>query len=251
MKQALTQLSQHIWLWPFAVGKHIIQANVGIVRGNQQTVLIDAGNGAPLAQRIQQALHANSFPPISHIIYTHHHWDHVFGAYCFAPPEIIANQRSIPFLQQKAAIDWNGRYLQAHTIQQSEHTQAQHKAAGNWATFRIQLPTITFDQTHTLTLDNGLTLTLKHVPSPHSPDATVVGIPSDGLRFVGDAHYPPPDYEATATTQTAVSATTINAFLEERYHTYIDGHNAPITAAHMRRLAQASQLLHHHRRQNG
>ena len=251
MKQALTQLSEHVWLWPFATGENVTQSSVGIVRGDKQTVLIDAGNGSPLANRIKFALQAAKFPPVSHIIYTHHHWDHVFGAYVFQPQEVIANQRSVPFLQEKAAIVWNGRYLQAQIAEQPQFAQrarAQLKAAGNWDFFRMVLPTLTFDETHSLTLDNGLLIEMKHVPGIHSPDAVAVGIPKDGLCFVGDAYYPPPSYEATAENKDAGSTEAINAFYEERYHTYIDGHNELITARQMRLLGLSNQLMRQKKR---
>ena len=45
----LTQLTDHVWIWPCLAKEAMMQPNVGVVIGQSETVLIDAGNGAPHA----------------------------------------------------------------------------------------------------------------------------------------------------------------------------------------------------------
>ncbi|MCA9928949.1 MAG: hypothetical protein KC419_10745, partial [Anaerolineales bacterium] len=60
----LTQLTDHVWIWPCLAKEAMMQPNVGVVIGQSETVLIDAGNGAPHAQQIKNALQEMGAPPV-------------------------------------------------------------------------------------------------------------------------------------------------------------------------------------------
>jgi hypothetical protein len=53
MRQKLTQLAEHVWLWPHSSSFNAVLSSVGVIVGKNETVLVDAGNGPQLARRIQ------------------------------------------------------------------------------------------------------------------------------------------------------------------------------------------------------
>ncbi|MCP5097574.1 MAG: MBL fold metallo-hydrolase [Chloroflexi bacterium] len=235
----LKQISKHVWIMPFLKGENIMQANIGVIIGADETVLIDAGNGAPQAVQIQQALQELGAPPVRQIIYTHHHWDHVFGAYLFDVP-VVANRRSAPFLQEKAQIPWGEPYFQERweTMPRTrEEITSQRQAAGNWKDLRIVMPDVVFDEFHTL-LAADVTLQMWHVGGVHASDSIVVQVVEDGVMFVGDSFYAPPTYEMAPGKEDVIAIDVIGHFLREDVNTYIDGHNKPYSARQMKMLVR-------------
>ncbi|MEO0386913.1 MAG: MBL fold metallo-hydrolase, partial [Pseudomonadota bacterium] len=69
-------------------------ANLGFVIGQDSVAVIDAGSAAWLGEALWRAIRAETAKPVSHLILTHHHPDHAFGAGLFAAAgaEIVAPQ---------------------------------------------------------------------------------------------------------------------------------------------------------------
>ena len=88
MTDEFQQIAERVWIFPRDPDNNKIQPNVGMICTPTQTILVDGGNSPRHARRIQTALAQLSAPPISYVIYTHHHWDHVFGASVFGAPAI-------------------------------------------------------------------------------------------------------------------------------------------------------------------
>jgi glyoxylase-like metal-dependent hydrolase (beta-lactamase superfamily II) len=191
LKTALLSLADGVWLLPHDPDPKKVQPSVGIICDSNQTVLIDAGNGSLHAQRIQAALKEIDAPPIRHIIYTHHHWDHVFGASYFDAP-VIGHRLCQMLLSEQAAMPWGPDYLDAEIKQHPERAASYHamqQANPDWQAFRIVVPKTTFTDRLTLPLD-GLALELEHVGGTHTPDSIVVRAKEARILFVGDGFYP-------------------------------------------------------------
>jgi glyoxylase-like metal-dependent hydrolase (beta-lactamase superfamily II) len=77
MQQKLVQLAESVWLWPHNPDPDVVQASVGVIVGDNETVLVDAGNSPRVARQIKDELKHVGFPAVSRIMYTHHHWDHL------------------------------------------------------------------------------------------------------------------------------------------------------------------------------
>jgi glyoxylase-like metal-dependent hydrolase (beta-lactamase superfamily II) len=105
MPQKLTQLAENVWLWPQSSNPSDVQSSVGIIVGQNETVLVDTGNSPQLANRIQDEMRQHGFPPVSQIIYTHHHWDHTYGACAFQVP-VIAHSLCKTILAEEALKPW-------------------------------------------------------------------------------------------------------------------------------------------------
>ena len=70
---------------------------LGVVVTNEGTVLIDSGNGPIQIALLKEALATLDAPPVTHILLTHHHWDHVFGS-CYLPGATVIAPAETPYL---------------------------------------------------------------------------------------------------------------------------------------------------------
>ncbi|WP_220195168.1 MBL fold metallo-hydrolase [Ktedonospora formicarum] len=220
LSEALNQLAENIWILPRDKHPNKVQPNVGIICTSTQTVLVDCGNSPYHAQRLLAALKHLNAPPISQIIYTHHHWDHIFGASTFGVP-VIAHELCQQLLTQH--IQQRGGLAALKTQIQQNEPGTHHEV---WDHFQIILPDITFSHQLTLPLD-GLTLELEHVGGVHAADSIVVRVKESHVMFIGDCYYPPPGYLQSSNKKTSWSM--LSSFLDEKaIDVYVDGHSDPL-----------------------
>ncbi len=233
----LTQISPHVWILPRHPDKNRVQATVGMVLAADQTILIDAGNSLQLARQIQATLAAMGAPPISHVVYTHHHWDHTFGACVYGVPA-VANRLSHDLLTQMQQENVGETFLR--TKVERNPRLVLNWTAEDWAEFEIVLPEITYEGRDCLHFGD-VSLELEHVGGVHAADSTVIKVVQDGVMFLGDCYYPAPRYENP--TDQMLDMAMLTNLLDERYDTYIDGHNAPMETRHVRRILRSQALL--------
>lgn len=233
MPETLCQLSENVWIFPHDKNPQKIQPNVGIICTPTQTVVIDSGNSPRRARSILAALESIDAPPVSHVIYTHHHWDHISGACAFGVP-VIAHDLCKELLAARALLPWSHNYIREQ-IQRNPLLKASYEtmdqAIENWNDFQIILPDTTFSQTLNLQLD-GVTLELEHVGGHHASDSIVVRVKERGVMFLGDCYYPPPRSQQGNSHK--VSWSMLLSFLEEKaINTYVDGHADPFSSSDM------------------
>ncbi len=233
----LTQISPHVWILPRHPDKNRVQATVGMVLTANQTILVDTGNSLHLARQIQATLAAMAAPPISHIIYTHHHWDHTFGACVYGVPA-IAHQLSHQFLSQMRQENVGETFLR--TKVERNPRLILDWTAEDWATFEIILPEITYEGHKSLQFGE-VTVELHHVGGVHAADSTVVKVVEDGVMFLGDCYYPAPAYENPA--DQMLDMEMLANLLDDAYQFYIDGHNPVMERHHLRRILRSQSLL--------
>ena len=223
MVDNLTQAADRVWVFPFDPDTHKVQPSVGVISTDQQTVLVDGGNSPEHAQRIQAALRGIGARPVSHIIYTHHHWDHVYGASVFDVP-VVAHELTQKLLQEQAAKPLGPAYLEEQ-IRKDPKREVSYRAQLNlikdWDNFQIVIPSITFSRKMTLPLE-GITVELEHVGGEHAPDSIVVRVKEARVMFMGDCFYP-------GGKRTRVDYRMLNTLLSDSsMDLFIHGHSAPI-----------------------
>ena len=233
----LTQISPHVWILPRHPDKNRVQATVGMVVTARQTILIDSGNSLQLARQIQATLAAMDVPPISRVVYTHHHWDHTFGACVYGVPA-VAHRLSHQLLTQMRLENVGETYLR--TKVERNPKLILDWTTEDWEQFEIVLPEIIYEGRESLHFDD-VSLELVHVGGVHAADSTVIKVVNDGVMFLGDCYYPAPRYENP--TDQMLDMTMLTNLLDERYSTYIDGHNAPMETRHVRRILRSQALL--------
>jgi glyoxylase-like metal-dependent hydrolase (beta-lactamase superfamily II) len=221
----LIQLTDHVWMYPPAPEKLQLQPSIGVIITGSQTVLYDAGNSPAHAHLIQKALHQIHAPPISYVIYSHVHWDHIFGAQMFTnTAEIVAHQTCYRRVQESAAQPWSAAYL-AQLSEERPGMKFVYDLMGklivDWDGFEVVVPTMVFDEPkYTLPLD-GVTLELEHVGGAHSDDSTVLRVLEERVMFLADSHYPPGGVGKT-------DVEMVKRFRAEHQAVYVDGHNGVV-----------------------
>lgn len=225
MFRELETLAPDVFMFPRDDTPDTIQPNIGVLRLKDQTILIDAGNSPRHARQIMAAMAGLNFAPIETIIYTHHHWDHTFGAATFNPSSIVAQSQNADIMANYATRPWGTQHLREEIYRNPRREGSLNTmmdAISDWREFRICQPTITFNTHLTLYFD-GLTLELEAVGGRHAMDSIVVRIPEAGVMFVGDAYYPPP-LHLRDEDDIDLDIAMLESFISDDYHLYVDGH---------------------------
>jgi glyoxylase-like metal-dependent hydrolase (beta-lactamase superfamily II) len=232
MRQKLIQLSENVWLWPHNPNFYAVQSCVGIITGENETVLVDAGNSPQFARRIKDELQRSGFPPVHRIIYTHNHWDHTYGACEFQVP-VIAHSLCRNILTEEVQKPWGLEYLR----QEMENNPrlrttyaARARAVQDWASFRIVIPEIVFDDVMVVRLGQ-IDIELEHVGGQHAEDSIIVKVPSARIMFLGDCYYPPPLHLRTSGSKPSLGM--LAALASQGYSLYVEGHDKPLTQARL------------------
>jgi len=195
-------------------------------------VLIDAGNSPRLAHQIKAELERCGLPAVSRIIYTHHHWDHVYGACAFEIP-VVAHTKCKAVLNEEAKKPWSSEYLRQEIKRNPKlkvSYKARDRAIEDWASFRIIVPEAVFEKTETIHLDK-VTIELEHVGGKHAQDSIVVKIPQARVMFLGDCYYPPPLHLRKSGVRPSFDM--LASLESEAYELYIEGHDEPFTRAEL------------------
>ena len=237
MDQQLTQLTEHIWLLPHNPDVSAVQSSIGVVVTQNESLLIDAGNSPRLARKLKTELARYNLPPVSRIIYTHHHWDHVYGACEFTIP-VMAHAMCRTILEEEAKKPWGTGYLDEEIKRNPKlklSYEARKKNVKDWGSFRIIVPEEVFDET--VLIEWGkFVIELEHVGGAHAADSIVVKIPQDGVMFLGDCYYLPPlhlrkpDY--------APSFDMLRRLQNSSYNLYVESHDKPFTRTQLLEFLQ-------------
>ena len=222
----LQPLTPHVWVYPYDPKE--TQPNIGVIVTPTQTVLIDAGNSPRHARRVLAELWRIDAPLVTHIIYTHYHWDHTFGAQIFNGT-IIAHERCHDLLTANYfGRPWSTSYIQDEMQQNPARAgvlRAMERAVESWRGFRVVLPQVMFSRQMALHLD-GVTLNLRHVGGKHSEDSITVEVVEDKVLFLGDSDYEPPVFLRQPGDH--VDTEMIEGFLAQEMNWYVEGHHTPL-----------------------
>lgn len=223
MNTSLVRITDHTWYLPPHPDPEAIQPSIGVIAGRTRSILVDAGNGPIHAERVKREISRLGLPPIGSLIYTHHHWDHVWGACAFDAP-VIAHERCSDLVAEEMHKPWSAEYVSslAITDPRLEKTcAARLRAVRDWARFRIVVPEVVFGRTHSLDVD-GITVELEYVGGDHAEDSIVVRLPQERVIFLGDCYYPPPFHLRTGSV--SISTAMLDRLVDERTDYYVDGH---------------------------
>ncbi|WP_137161723.1 alkyl sulfatase dimerization domain-containing protein [Blastococcus sp. CCUG 61487] len=160
------------------VGFHAGFGNVVTFRAGGELVLFDSGN--PLgAQALHEAVRAWSPDPVSTVVFSHGHIDHVFGV---GPFDAEDSPRPTVIAQELIG-DRFDRYILTNGYN-AVINQRQFQAPGmTWPT-EYRRPDVTYRDGMTVTR-GGLTMELFHVQG-ETDDATVAWLPEQRILCPGD-----------------------------------------------------------------
>ena len=146
-------------------------ANIGFIVGERSVAVIDPGGSLADGRSLRARARAVTTLPISHVIMTHFHPDHVFGCVAFADdqPHVVAHARMLPMLVSRGEYYRNGL---ADLLGL--------EAAGDYAK-----PDILVSDTATIDL-GGRTLLLQAHRTAHTDNDLTIVDQNTGTLWAGD-----------------------------------------------------------------
>ena len=149
-------------------------SNAGFVVTPAGVVVIDALGSPALARELLDEIAKVTPQPVTHVILTHYHADHIYGLQEF-------RKRGARILAQRGALD----YIQSDTA--ASRLRASRTDLAPWIdeNTHIEVPDQWIDGATELVV-GGKRLLLQPVGPAHTPEDMVVFLPSERVLFAGD-----------------------------------------------------------------
>lgn len=150
-------------------------------------VVVDTYASYKLAEKARAYIDKIFNKPVSHVINTHHHWDHTFGNQVFKNAVIIGHKYCLEDMKTeysdpdnrlraiKKALDSIGKDKHKRDFLQQVYKELKEG-------FNLTLPTLLVDDEYTLKVGE-LTFKLYHVPGLHTRSNLTIYVPELGLVF--------------------------------------------------------------------
>lgn len=171
------KLSEHVWMLEgqSALGSRENRnfiSNAGLIIGPTGVVLVDALGSPALARELLVLLKTLTDKPLTHVVLTHYHADHVYGLQVLkaAGAQIIAHQAAREYLQSDTA----ALRLKASIEEGLVEPGTRLVAADRWIDGETRLEAA------------GLSLQLIPVGPAHTGEDLAVWLAADQLIFSGD-----------------------------------------------------------------
>jgi glyoxylase-like metal-dependent hydrolase (beta-lactamase superfamily II) len=218
----LTKISKHVyWMPPGPPDRPSLCAVVG----DRRTLMLDAGSSRAHARAFLDALQAEGAVRPSAVVYTHSHWDHVFGA-AELRGLVIAHALTAEYLLELARTDWSddGLDQRVATGQASpQHAANVKQELPSPRTVEIAPVDIAFQAGLDIDL-GGARVRVRHVGGNHSADSSVMYVEPDRVLFLGDCTYHSPAGALTA----EVAFPLHDAVLGFDAELYVEGHHESV-----------------------
>lgn len=149
-------------------------SNAGFIVTPAGVVVVDALGSPAVAQRLLEQIRQVTDKPVTHVVVTHYHADHIYGLQTFkaAGARIIAHQAARLYLNSDTAQLRLQASRQELAPWVNEHTRL--VPADQW-----------IDADTTLDL-GGIRVLIRPVGPSHTPEDLVVYVPAEGVLFAGD-----------------------------------------------------------------
>ncbi|WP_211207209.1 MBL fold metallo-hydrolase [Stackebrandtia nassauensis] len=220
----LRQLSGRAWWYPADPDPAKVRGGVGVIADPDGSTVVDAGQSPAHARQVQAAIAEAGLPAARRLVYTHHHWDHTWGACAWDDVEIIGHDSGAALLANEARRPWSHEYLaeqmKADPLLEPSFS-ARAAAMDGWDDFTIVPPHTTFSDS--LWVPGGIEV--RHVGGQHTVDSTIVIDRESSVAFLGDCFYPPPYHLRQPGDTHDVGM--IRALLAENLEWYVDSHSEP------------------------
>ncbi len=172
----LQQVSNSTW----AIVDGSTFGNVGCIHIPHHLVVIDTGMTPRIAREFHnQILHTIS-SPITHVVLTHYHSDHVFGAQEFQQYPLVASSRMVELYPGLLKGQWSPKGIEE---MQKFYAETEPKFSKQLADIRIITPTETFANSYFLGDKNEIEIRLT---GGHTAGHSIVFFVPERILFAGD-----------------------------------------------------------------
>lgn len=147
-------------------------SNAGFVVTPAGVVVVDALGSPALAQELLGLIRQRTSLPVTHVVLTHYHADHIYGLQAFEGAQIWAHASGRDYLGSELAQSRLARSRVDMFPWIDETTRL--VPATHWIESRTEL------------VVGGVRLVLQPLGPAHTPEDLVVHVPSEGVLFSGD-----------------------------------------------------------------
>jgi glyoxylase-like metal-dependent hydrolase (beta-lactamase superfamily II) len=189
--------------------------------------MLDAGSSAAHARTFLDGLFVASGTRPTAVVYTHSHWDHVFGG-AEVGGMVIAHALTAERLIDLAEIDWSDEGL-------DRRVTAGHSSPRHAANVKAEMPSprkvevapgdIIFHDRIEIELGGGR-VHVRHVGGDHSADACVIYVEPDRVLFLGDCLSASPEGVMTSESASMLRDVILGSAAE----LYIEGHHESVSS---------------------
>lgn len=218
----MQKVTDRIYYLPF--DEHGDRPCLGYIRGDDYTLMVDAGNAVEHVKLYNDSLANLGFAKPDYVALTHWHWDHTYGLHAVACPSIACTQTNL-YLADMMRWDWSDEAMaeRLRTGEDNEFCDREIRVAyPDRSLITIRQADIAFTDVLTLRL-GGITCELRQIENPHTADGVMIYIPEEKVIFLGDAdceghhHGREPLYKEKL-------ASLLKAMQHVDFHTCIPGH---------------------------
>jgi glyoxylase-like metal-dependent hydrolase (beta-lactamase superfamily II) len=165
---------------------------LGMVVGEEKSLMIDAGNSEAHAQLFLEMLAEKQVNNPHLVVLTHWHWDHIFGLSALKGVLSLSSDYTKDEMKKLIPLAWYDEALDQRVSEGTEIefcSTAIKKEYVNHRDIKITLPELTFEDKLEIDL-GGVTCIVKHVGGDHAYDSVVVYIKEEKILFLGYSIYP-------------------------------------------------------------
>ncbi|WP_308167846.1 MBL fold metallo-hydrolase [Catellatospora tritici] len=142
--------------------------NAGVVLDGTGLAVVDTAATSRRATALREAIRARTAVPPRLLVNTHHHGDHTFGNFVFAPESVIVAHEEARQEMADSGLGLTGLWPDV-----------------DWGPVEVTLPAVTFRDELRLHIGD-IRVELLHLGPAHTTNDVVVAVPDRGVVFVGD-----------------------------------------------------------------
>jgi len=233
----LTRITEHVyWMPPGRPDR----PSLGAVVGSRRTLMLDGGSSRAHTNEFLRALAAEDAARPFAVVYTHSHWDHVFGGIEVDAP-IVAHALTAERLVALAAMDWSDEGLDCRVAAgeaSPEHAANVREELPAPRTVQIAPADVIFHDGLEIEL-GGATVTVRHLGGDHSAESSVIYVEPDRVLFLGDCTYP----SAAGVLTRKFAFPVHEAILAFTAEHFVEGHHPSVVSRHeMEQLVEKMRL---------
>jgi glyoxylase-like metal-dependent hydrolase (beta-lactamase superfamily II) len=169
----MEKITEHVWWMPPAKPD---RPSLCAVVGERWTLMLDGGSSRAHTRSFLEGLPTRP----SAVVYTHSHWDHVFGG-VEVGGVVIAHELTVPKLAELAGRDWSDEGLASYRYAEDIKEELPSPRV-----VEIAPADVVFGDALDFDL-GGVRVQVRHVGGAHADDSCVMFFDPDGVLFLGDA----------------------------------------------------------------